>query len=266
MDLKEGCSKCPKCNDTGYVLFSDKDGIEYAKECDCGYLERERYESKLRFASIPSAYKEVRLKNFTTKYYSQKNYDVAKEISEVVRFWFKNIEEMTEQGRGLYFWSNTKGSGKTMLAAAIANELIENKKEYVKFATSTDILDEIRSTYNRDSEESEAKLMNDIANVKYLVIDDFGTERVSEWVSERFYQIVNKRYVNKNVTIFTSNYDLLKIDYDDRITNRIRERSFLVHFPEESVREVKARQENDFRNFKERKIDFVALEKEAFEE
>ena len=260
--MTDGYSKCPKCNDTGYV-FVDYNTV---KECDCGFLEREKRENKLRFASIPAAYKEIRLADFTIKYYSKKNHEVAKQISEVVKHWLDNLDEMTEQGRGLYFWSITKGSGKTMLAAAIANELIENKKEYVKFATSTDILDEIKATYNRDSEENEAQLISDIANVKYLVVDDFGTERVSEWVSERFYQIVNKRYVNKKVTIFTSNYDLLKIDYDDRITNRIRERSFLVHFPEESVREVKARQENDFRNFKEREYDFNEIDRTPFDD
>ena len=220
--------------------------IDYntVKECECGYLERERQKSKLRFASIPATYANVRLKDFTTKYYSANSKESARGIADVVRFWLDNIEELTEQGKGLYFWSETKGSGKTMLAAAIANELLNTHKEYVKFATSTDILDAIRDTYNRDSEESESKLLNDLATVKYLVIDDFGTERVTDWVGEKFYQIINKRYSSQKVTFFTSNYDIEKLNYDKRITNRIFERSFIVHFPEESVREVKARQEN----------------------
>ncbi len=154
---------------------------------------------------------------------------------------------MTELGKGLYFWSDVTGCGKTMLATAIANELIHNYKESVKFATSLDILDEIRSTYNRresGSEDTESRLLSDLANVKYLVIDDFGTERVTDWVGEKFYQIVNKRYINKKVTFFTSNHDLKTIDYDSRITSRIRERTFVVHFPEQSVREILAQQED----------------------
>lgn len=132
-----------------------------------------------------------------------------------------------------------------MLATALANELVNNYNEPVKFATSLDILDAIKKTFNRrDDEETEDRLFHDLTTVKYLVIDDFGTERVTDWVGEKFYQIVNHRYINKKVTFFTSNHDLKSIDYDDRITSRIRERAFLVHFPEESVREVIARQED----------------------
>ena len=83
-----------------------------------------------------------------------------------------------------------------------------------------------------------------MVSAEFLVIDDFGTERTTDWAGEKFYQIVNKRYMNKKVTFYTSNFDLKTLKYDDRISSRIRERSFIVHFPEESVREVKAKQEN----------------------
>ena len=238
---------CPKCHGSGWELFKDEKGYEVARECDCGILERSRQESKLRFAAIPKAYESVRLAEFSTKYYSPENKKLANVIAQTVKYWFEHKDEMTEQGKGLYFWSDTKGCGKTMLATAMANELIHKYRESVKFATSLDILDEIRSTYNNkgfgSSDDSESRLLNDLATVKYLVIDDFGTERVTDWVGEKFYQIVNKRYINKKVTFFTSNYDLKTIDYDSRITSRIRERAYIVHFPEESVREIKAQQE-----------------------
>ena len=236
---------CPLCHGRGW-MFIDYNTV---KECECGLIEKQRQESKLKFASIPETYKDVKLKDFTLKYYSQEQKTDAKTIIEVVKFWLENKDKMTENGKGLYFWSETKGSGKTMLAAAIANELITTHKEFVKFATSLDILDEIRASYNHrfdDEYEDESKLLKDLTTVKYLVIDDFGTEKVTDWVGEKFYQIVNKRYINKKVTFFTSNYDLMKLEYDSRIQNRIRERSYLVHFPEESVRELKARQENNY--------------------
>ena len=130
------------------------------------------------------------------------------------------------------------------MASALANELINEHKRLVKFATSLDILDEIRSTYDEKSEQTESKLLHDLVNTEFLVIDDFGTERATDWAREKFYQIVNKRYIDRKVTFFTSNYDLKTLKYDDRISNRIRERAFLVHFPEESVREYKARQDD----------------------
>ena len=234
---------CPLCKGTGWMFIDDNT----VKECECGLLERDRQGSKLRFAAIPETYKDVSLKDLTVKLYKkQESRDVFKAVANNIKWYLNNLYENIEKGKGIYMWSETKGSGKTMVAAALANELINEYHRYVKFATSLDILDEIRATYKKDSEENESKLLKDLVTSEFLVIDDFGTERATDWAGEKFYQIVNKRYINKKVTFFTSNYDLRTLKYDDRITNRIRERSFIAHFPEESVREVKARQENNW--------------------
>lgn len=215
-------------------------------ECECGTLERMRQESKLQFASIPETYKGVSFSDLTAKHYTKPESKAAfKSIAQAVLRYVEDLYENIENGKGIYIWSNTKGSGKTMFAAALANELINKHHRYVKFATSLDILDEIRATYNRhDGEDNESKLLKDLATSEFLIIDDFGTERATDWAGEKFYQIVNKRYINKKVTFYTSNYDLRTLRYDDRITNRIKERSYIAHFPEESVREVIAKREN----------------------
>lgn len=234
---------CSKCGGRGWI-FVDYNTV---KECDCGLIEKARQENKLKFASIPETYKDVTLKSMLVRYYTKpESKNVIKASVELVKWYLENLDENVEQGKGIYFWSMVKGSGKTMMASALANELINKYKRNVKFATSLDILDEIRATYdkNNDNENTEKKLLNDISSADFLIIDDFGTERTTDWAGEKFYQIVNKRYIDKKVTFFTSNYDLKTIKYDDRITNRIRERSYLVHFPEESVREVKAEMEN----------------------
>ena len=233
--------KCSICHGTGWELYTNDDGLEEAIPCRCGLREKEIQDSKLRFATIPETYKNVTIKDFVTRYYKDKL--GSKAVIDSVKYWLEHMDSMTEAGKGLYFWSKTKGCGKTMLAAALANELIHKHKKFVKFATSLDILDEIKSTYNKDSEENEKQLLTDLVRADYLIIDDFGTERASDWAGEKFYQIVNRRYIDRKVTFFTSNYDLETLEYDDRISNRIRERTFTVHFPEESVREIKARQD-----------------------
>lgn len=234
------------CNGSGWELYVGEDGNEYARECECGIRQRQISDSRLRFATIPETYKDVRLKNISTKYYKMpESKSTIKAVAEFVKWYLDNLDENTENGKGIYLWSEVKGSGKTMLATALANELMQEKRRCVKFATSLDILDEIKATNDEDSGENESELLSDLVNVEFLVIDDFGTERATEWAGEKFYQIINKRYINKKVTFYTSNYDLKTLKYDDRITNRMRERTYIVHFPEESVRELKARLEND---------------------
>ena len=134
---------CPKCKGTGWMFIDDNT----VQECECGLLDKERMESKLQFASIPETYRKVTLKDLKTSLYQKReNKDIFKGIANTVKWYLDNLESNIEQGKGLYFWSSTKGSGKTMTATAIANELINTHKKYVKFATSLDILDEIRST------------------------------------------------------------------------------------------------------------------------
>lgn len=231
---------CPICNGLGWVFVD----FNTVKECECGLLEKERQNSKLKFANIPETYRSITLKDFRLNYYNRDNKNVARAIADAVKYWLSHLSEMEENGKGLYLWSKTKGSGKTMLATAIANELIDGRNKRVKFATSLDILGEIKASWDRESQSFESQLLKDLQDVPYLVIDDFGTERATDWAGEKFYQIINGRYVNKLITIFTSNQDLKRLKYDDRISNRIIERCYLLHFPEESVREVKAEIEN----------------------
>lgn len=166
---------------------------------------------------------------------------------KTIKAWLDNYDTMKDEGQGLYLFSGTKGSGKTMMAACIANELMIEKKEQVKFATSMQIINEIKATWNNGSTEfnSESQLLANLVTTPVLIIDDFGTEKARDWVSEVFYSIINGRYVDRKVTIFTSNMSLDNLEYDGRITNRIIERAYQVPFPEESVREAIARKKTE---------------------
>lgn len=230
-------SSCPICSGSGWVLFIGEDGNEYARECECGLNERERENNKLKFANVPYVYREAKMKDIKMSLYAkQESKNVIKAILTSVKWWLDHLEDMEERGQGLYMWSEVKGSGKTLTASALANELMNTYKKKVKFATSMQIITEIKGSWDKESGVSESKLLRDLAEVDFLVIDDFGTEKAKDWVSERFYQIINSRYIERKVTIFTSNTVINRLEYDDRITNRITERCFNIHFPEESVR------------------------------
>lgn len=192
--------------------------------------------NRIKFAAIPEAFRDLRLDSFRTSYY--KDQDSIRQIVDVIKEYLKEIKRMKEDGVGLYIWSKTKGSGKTRLVTSLANELIYEYDMKVKFITSLDIIAEIRATWDKSAEfTSESKLMEYLTTVEVLVIDDFGTETHKDWLDDKFYQIINTRYVNRLITIFTSNESLNTMDYDERITSRIVERCYQLHFPEQSIRE-----------------------------
>lgn len=226
---------CPKCGGTGWVVNSEN----MATQCEC--MAERIMNGRILFANIPEAFKEMRLSSFRSNYY--RDQETLNKAVKNIKYWLEHIQEMKDQGLGLYFYSNTKGSGKTRMAASIANELIYEHNMSVRFVTSLDIIAEIRSTWDRDNIDftSESQLMHYLNNTEVLVIDDFGTEKHNEqvnWIDDKFYQIINTRYTRKLITIFTSNYSLKQLNYDERIVNRIVERTYPIKFPEESVREV----------------------------
>lgn len=231
--------KCPICHGTGWERY-EKEGYEYCRECKCGIRQRQIMNSRLSFANIPDSFKEVRMINFDETVY--KDADSQNKIHTAVKatnYWLDNFETMQERGMGLYLYSDKKGSGKTRMAVSIANELIYEKHIQVKFSTSLQILNEIKASWDKNgSQISESKLMDYLSTTEILIVDDFGVERFQDWINDKFNGIINYRYNNKKVTIFTSNLPLEKLKYDDRITNRIKERTFQIPFPEESVRDI----------------------------
>ncbi len=227
---------CPKCWDTGYLqddLFTDDNGIDWAIPCDCGIKANNAYQSRIKFAEIPEIYKNNFFNNFNTDLYNDTK--ISKVIFDTMNY-LNNFEDMKQNGYGLYLWSNTKGSGKTRLISSLANELLRNGYN-IKFSTSLDILEEIKATWNKETDYTESELIKCLTTVDILVIDDFGVETPKQWINDKFFGIINKRYEKGLVTLYTSNYPINKLNYDKRITSRVAEKNFEIHFVEESIRE-----------------------------
>ena len=104
----------------------------------------------------------------------------------------------------LYITGNI-GTGKTHLAASIANYLIDNNIG-VKFGTLINLLGVIKESYKLDT-VTEEHIMDLYSKIPLLVIDDLGKERPSEWVLEKLFTIVNNRYERNLPIVITTNYN-----------------------------------------------------------
>ena len=133
----------------------------------------------------------------------------------------KNWKENQETGRGLYFCGGV-GTGKTHLAVAVMNELIQSKRVPSLFVTVPELLDNMRGTYN-DPGRNLDEWMDAVKNADFLVLDDLGSERPTQWVQERLFVIINHRYREALPTIFTSNVgpENLPTQLGERTASRI---------------------------------------------
>lgn len=237
------------CKDTEWIYDPVNNS---ARECAC--RQSRIQERRQNFADIPKHFLDKRLDSFDTEIYNNKfNIAKAKNAYKIARCYVDEFENFATNGIGLYISSATKGSGKTRMAVSIANELL-SKGYRVKFATAIAILNEIKSTWQKkswqDDNNTESRLLNELIQADVLIIDDFGQEKVSEWVNNEFYHIINERYVLNKTTIYTSNVLISELLYDERITTRVKEKSVLMSFPEVCVRDIIAESNNELMNNK----------------
>lgn len=215
-----------------------------ASFCKC--REDKALESKLQFANIPKEFKDLKIGHFKTEWYtSEENKAKARAAKRAATKYIENYEMFKEKGKGLYLYSYVKGSGKTRLAASLANALVNIHRARVKFITTLDLLDEIKATYNKESAMSENSLINAIKEVDVLVLDDIGVEEPTPWVKEKLYNILNGRMISNKITIFTSNSTVEELKHDDRIKNRIEKMAVAIYLPDESIRSAIAKKESD---------------------
>src|ERR1043166_418619 len=115
------------------------------------------------------------------------------------------VSEYPAVETGLLFMGSV-GVGKTHLAVAVLKDLIEKKGVACLFYESGSLLKAIQDSYNPVSQTSEMRVLAPVYQAEVLVLDELGATVPPNWVRDTLYQIINNRYNNKKLTIFTTNY------------------------------------------------------------
>jgi DNA replication protein DnaC len=184
-------SVCAVCYGTGMEVVPGKG----AHRCHC---RTEDKKSKLMEAAcIPRRYIECTLQS----------YKPAKgNGSQLLAFnyAFRLVREYPAIDQGVLLMGAC-GVGKTHLSVAILRGLIEKEVPCLFYEFGA-LLKEIQNSYNPISQTSEFKVLSSVFEAEVLVLDELGAAKPTDWVRDTMMQIINTRYNDKKLTIFTTNY------------------------------------------------------------
>jgi len=181
---------CDQCFGTGTKIDPEKGAIR----CPC--KTRGSSQKLLHSARIPSRYANCSLDNFR----------VSHDSSQEKAFLYAGrlVLDFPAVDKGLLFMGPA-GVGKTHLAVAIIKGLLAKGFPCVFYEFGS-LLKEIQDSYNPISKSSELKVLAPVYQAEVLVLDELGATMPTDWVRDTMYQIINKRYNDRKLTIFTTNY------------------------------------------------------------
>jgi DNA replication protein DnaC len=142
---------------------------------------------------------------------------LAKEVKTLEKA-LKAAHRFAEKPKGWLIFMGPYGSGKTHLAAAIANYRASLGAPPL-FIMVPDLLDHLRATFSPKSDVSYDRRFDEIRTAPLLVLDDLGTQSMTPWVREKLYQLFNYRYNAELPTVITTADTLAEID--ERIRSRL---------------------------------------------
>lgn len=219
-----------------YYLLEDTDGCWFYIPGK-GVSQEEMEFRKVR-AMEPFEFINLTGKDFDWTIYGNEDVDHAKQcVSDfIVKF-----PAFRDKGMGLYIYSSVKGSGKTMLSCCVLNELAKRYSVSIKFINALDLIELTKKSYKGIEPEE----LEGLYHASVLVIDDLGVQMSKEWVDTVFYRLINTRYANKLVTIYTSNISAKFLKLDDRIIDRIESTTYPIPIPEIPIRSRIRKEERD---------------------
>lgn len=198
---------CSFCYGTGMEVVEGKG----ARRCRC--RAEEQRSKLLAQARIPRRYEHCSLANY------KPGLGNGTQL-QAFNYAFKLIDEYPAVDRGLLL-TGPCGVGKTHLSVAILRGLVEKGRACL-FYESGALLKEIQDAYNPISQTSELKVLAPVYEAEVLVLDELGASRPTDWVRDTMMQLINTRYNDRKLTVFTTNYlDVQRTGRDETLEDRI---------------------------------------------
>lgn len=193
-----------RCGCAGAIAEYEKTSEDKAKRAreEADQKMRNRVAKIIGDSGMGRRFLQRRFENFEI---TPDNEKAVKQAMDYAAHFAAKLPEAGDPGQNGLFIIGPKGTGKTHLAAAIANRLMEQGTAVICM-TMIDLLERIRATFRQTDGINEGEVLRVYKTVPLLIIDDMGKEPATEWAVSTIYNIVNGRYEAYMPTIITSNY------------------------------------------------------------
>lgn len=258
--------KCEKCDGTGMYMFKQKMS-EYMREtkreniygdrpdfdvwvsmkcpyCNGGFASMVQEAKKN--SDIPTTFYNKYLKDFEWDIYvDERGNSIDTSMQQLgVESFINQFDKWENKNMCPYIFSKTKGTGKTLLASCICNELMMKKAIKTRFVNESQLVDLKLGGDKNSNDEYKRNPMKLIYECKFLVIDDLGQKNTGrEILEDILYNLLDYRKNNSRMTMITSNFAIQELTYKDkRIIDRINSLCMPFALPEFCVRSKETRE------------------------
>ena len=213
--MSVAAGSCPHglCDGSGFLYDEE---TNTARPCRCRPQRISRARARSLSAVIPRRFRDAAWERKPVV-------DLDPTMVRQVRRFAERIDDHLDRGEGLCFVGDV-GTGKTTLAMLVSKAALEAGRSVAIYSLPR-LLTTIRTTFNDGAVHSHAELLDKLAAVDLLHLDDLGAENSSPWVLEELYSIVNTRYEEQRSIVVTTNLgrDELRDQIGERTVSRLAE-------------------------------------------
>lgn len=195
----------------------------------------ERAQEIWRCIGIPHKLNDAYLFNYISSSEEQKK------AAEKCQEYIGNCMDRIKEGKGLFLYGPV-GTGKTHLVVSTLREILNTHAESFGLDIRTDyfdinrtdwrgmrcqfynvpeLLENIKNNFGKQPRGDGYPFRDYVAEAKrtdFVIFDDMGAEKPTEWAQDQLYRLVDYRYSNEKSTMFTSNCSIKELE--DRIGAR----------------------------------------------
>jgi DNA replication protein DnaC len=188
---------CERCQGTGFEIVT-RDGREFAQPCACRKPRPDdrTADAFLKTCRIPPRYEDCSFSTFEGVTALERCMVYCNEYPHLGK----------DEGLGLLF-TGSNGIGKTHLAVSVLRELWVRKGVRGQFWDFHDLIRVIRDSYNADTNASELQVLQPVIGADLLLLDDLGAWKMTEWINDTLFYVMNSRYMTKRPTLITTNFE-----------------------------------------------------------